>query len=67
MALLQVESGETIQRALGKQIAKYFGPDDKMQSISFKPVRIIPCNAGLSGGMTTSVNRGWDRQTNKPF
>lgn len=55
-------AGSTVQ-----QIAEYFGPTDKMQSISFTPVRIIPCNAGLSGGTTTSVKSGWDLAKNTAF
>lgn len=54
--------GSTVQ-----QIAEYFGPTDKMQSISFTPVRIIPCSAGLSGGTTTSVKSGWDLAKNTAF
>lgn len=49
------------------QVAEYFGPADKIQNISFTPVRIIPCSAGLSAGTTTSVTSGWDLATNKPF
>lgn len=55
-------AGSTVQ-----QIPEYFGPADKMQIVSFTPVMIIPCNAGLSGGTTTSVDSGWNIATNKPF
>ena len=55
-------AGSTVQ-----QIAEYFGPADKMQSVSFTPVRIIPCNAGLSAGTTTSVKIGWDIAKNTAF
>jgi hypothetical protein len=51
----KVSAGSTVQ-----EVAEYFGPTDKMQNISFTPVRIIPCSANLSGGTTTRVTSGWD-------
>jgi hypothetical protein len=55
-------SGNTTQ-----VLAEYFGPNDKWQSVSFTPIRIIPCNSVLTGGTTTPITIGWDIAGNRPF
>ena len=55
-------SGTTTQA-----LAEYFGPNDKWQSVSFTPTRIIPCNSALTGGTTTAVTGGWDIKNNLKF
>ncbi len=58
----KVAAGSTVQ-----ELAEYFGPTDKMQNVSFAPIRIIPCGASLSGGTTTLVKVGWDLAKNQAF
>lgn len=48
-------------------LAEYFGPNDKWQSVSFTPTRLIPCSSALTGGSTTPVKVGWDIGKNQIF